>query len=475
MPRPRLAAVASIFALVVIEARAQDPAPAKPALPITRSEFLMPPELAAKLPKLGEILPQPVSIPEPPPHEGAMADIPYSVDVPDILAIDVVNALPGRPISGEYLVRSDGTISLGIYGKLHVRGLTLDQIKLKLLLHLRTYLTDSALGLIAPVEDAARADFYALSPTPMNGQMFDPDRVELPALPAEPARRLDAPPAVDKLPTKAAPNPLPRPRTSDRVAPGTRRRSTRVTARLGTKRQLPKVQVPADAAAAEYKNPMRLVPSEVNFHLSVDVRVYNSRFYYVDGDVGLAGRFPSQGNETVLDAITHAGGLSPTAEPRSISLYRPGRGGMPARVYAIDLAKIKAGEATLNYQLFPGDRLIVERNKVVEVTTQVDRLTGPLNSLLNHWLTYAFTMRAIANMDQPYAATAPQVKLGDKSPSMEGPGPATPAATMNLVRRDYLDMVKKLADPNLREIKPEALGEALTKPSTRGDEPRPKP
>ena len=38
---------------------------------------------------------------------------------------------PARPISGERLVRPDGTISLGFYGDLYVSGLTLSEIKTK--------------------------------------------------------------------------------------------------------------------------------------------------------------------------------------------------------------------------------------------------------------------------------------------------------------------------------------------------------
>ena len=45
----------------------------------------------------------------------------------------------------------------------------------------------------------------------------------------------------------------------------------------------------------------------------VDVTSYNSKVYYVQGDVGVPGQLPITGNETVLDAINYAGGLIPTA------------------------------------------------------------------------------------------------------------------------------------------------------------------
>src|SRR5947209_14860445 len=72
----------------------------------------------------------------------------YVVEPPDLLLVEVLEALPGRPISGERLVRPDGTITLGFYGDLYVSGLTMKEIKEKLVIHLRNYLQDDILGLI---------------------------------------------------------------------------------------------------------------------------------------------------------------------------------------------------------------------------------------------------------------------------------------------------------------------------------------
>ncbi len=69
------------------------------------------------------------------------------------LLIEVLEALPGRPISGERIVRPDGTISLGFYGDLKVVGLTRDQVKAKAIEHLRQWLTDEALGLVVRGKD----------------------------------------------------------------------------------------------------------------------------------------------------------------------------------------------------------------------------------------------------------------------------------------------------------------------------------
>ena len=77
-----------------------------------------------------------------------MIELPYVVEPPDLIMIEVLEALPGRPISGERLVRNDGMISLSFYGEIYVRGLTSTQIKEKVVLHLRKFLPDEVLGLV---------------------------------------------------------------------------------------------------------------------------------------------------------------------------------------------------------------------------------------------------------------------------------------------------------------------------------------
>ena len=77
-----------------------------------------------------------------------MISLPHIIEPPDLVLVEVMEALPGRPISGERLVRPDGTISLGFYGDVQVRGLTIEQVKVKILKHLRTYLTRRGPGLI---------------------------------------------------------------------------------------------------------------------------------------------------------------------------------------------------------------------------------------------------------------------------------------------------------------------------------------
>jgi polysaccharide biosynthesis/export protein len=79
----------------------------------------------------------------------------HVVEPPDLLLVEVLEALPGRPISGERLVRPDGTISLGFYGDVHVAGLTLPEVKEKVIHLLQKYLTDTTLGLVEIDETTA--------------------------------------------------------------------------------------------------------------------------------------------------------------------------------------------------------------------------------------------------------------------------------------------------------------------------------
>jgi protein involved in polysaccharide export with SLBB domain len=192
----------------------------------------------------------------------------YIVDPPDLVLVEVLEALPGRPISGERLVRPDGRISLGFYGELPVAGLTLPQIKERIVLHLRKFINDDVLGLVEFGEDGElKRDAY--------GRIILKD-----------------------------------PRDTDRVF--------------------------------------------------VDVTLYNSKNYYVLGDVLLPGKLPCTGGETVLDAIQYAGGLIPTAEKAHIQLIRSFPKGSPAQVLPINYEEIAMGtDSSTNYMILPGDRLVI--------------------------------------------------------------------------------------------------------------------
>jgi polysaccharide biosynthesis/export protein len=197
----------------------------------------------------------------------------YVVEPPDLILVEVLEALPGRPISGERLVRPDGKISLGFYGDIYVAGLTLPEVKAKIIRRLQKFLTDDALGL--EEMDEATGD-----------PKVDPD-----------------------------------------------------------------------------SNKPILIDLKDSATVFVDVTTYNSKNYYVQGEVVIPGRLPVTGTDTILDAIHYAGGLTPRADHKNVALYRQPKKGGSLQALRVDVDQITMGDdLSTNYQLLPGDRLVVPRD-----------------------------------------------------------------------------------------------------------------
>ena len=94
----------------------------------------------------------------------------------------------------------------------------------------------------------------------------------------------------------------------------------------------------------------------------LDVTAYNSKHYYVQGELNAPGRLPVTGNERILDAIYYAGGLTADADHDQVFLYRQFPGGRPVQTLKIDIDEIMLGDdLSTNYQLQHGDSLVVRR------------------------------------------------------------------------------------------------------------------
>jgi protein involved in polysaccharide export with SLBB domain len=329
----------------------------------------------------------------------------------------VLEALPGRPISGERLVRPDGTINLGFYGEVHVRGLTLPQVKVAVIKHLRKFLTDQALGLRSFDEEEGS---QPPAPPPPNSSVS----------PGNPIESEGKQPRSSSYRFRPSPRPL-KPRSVSRRRAGgpitvrpVRSRSAHEEVQANEEpAQAPnQIKIPAGgkgrititievdgqgSSPAEQRQPApptpsaddilrMIIPPEDSDTVFVDITAYNSRNYYVLGDVAITGRLPWTGEETVLDALQFSGGLMATAEPKDIRLVRPGRGSKPGKVYKVDLAAIQEkGDVTSNFQIFPNDRLLVGRNEVVKKTVEIDRLNAPLQSITSMILQEANMLRAL--------------------------------------------------------------------------------
>ena len=376
------------------------------------------------LPDGESLLPLPeVPFPDdPPPHEGAMIGIPYRVAPPDMISVELLEALPGRPITGQRLVRPDGTISLGFYGDLQVRGLTTVQIKQKIILHMRQYITDEALGLIAHYESADAAEKQPERPKPGAEVPEIPDERSPFNLPAKPVTPPEGPKPKASLESKERrthlaamtqqPKPVRQGKAAEKpvVAPGPPAGEPGVAA--------PPEGIPEQAMP--FSGKVVPIPPSDSDRIFVDIASYNSQVYYVQGDVNKPGRIPWTGSETVLDALIFAGDFDPNADPKTLRVVRPARGGKPSKVYPIDIVAIRErGDVRANLQIFPGDRLIVDRSATVQSTINLNRDAAWMNTLMNTTLTYAFVARNLDKIGEllPEKAgeTTTTVKVGDQS------------------------------------------------------------
>lgn len=409
----------------------------------------------------------PVDIPDdPPPHEGAMITLPYTIDPTDIIVVEVLEALPGRPISGERLVRPDGKISLGFYGEMDVMGLTTVQVKEKLIEHLRHFLTEETLGLHRYIgeaagvpalgEDEAMPGDPELPPLLPRRNPFDPEvkpPVEPP--PAPPADRKQEPdppaPATGSRPSASTP-------TGRHPTRGVVRFSSRQDKPPGPqKAPRPKVRDPLPERPANEApgRPMfptdrpEMVPVEPadSNRAFVDVTAYNSKCYYVQGDVGVPARLPYTGRETVLDALNYSGRLTSSADSNNIHLRRPARGSKPAKDYKIDLEAVHNGEANANLQLFPGDRLVVGRDPVVKASNDLDRLAAPMTTLLNQMFLYGTATRTLtAAGPLDYAV---RLRLGGRTYTIQpDEGAATSKARQDAMMKEFVEVWSALVKRN---------------------------
>lgn len=352
-------------------------------------------------------LPLPRVSHENPPHEGAMIDWPIVLEPPDLITVEVLEGIPGRPITGERLVRQDGTISLEFYGSLYVRGLTPLQVKEKVILHLRKYINDETLGLIESVEPGGDAPDEPEPKQPSPGDQGErstknsamvrnrmgtgksPASIRRTQRPANarlvrPVRRAVAQvPAVD-FDDRMNPNhpesvippseqksvKSPQENPTIRIDGGQAVKITIEVQGKGTN-ELVRPESPTrstEEAPAPDEGPVGVVPPRDSDRVFVDVTAYNHDVFFVLGDVNAPGRLPFTGNETVLDAMRYAGGLSPTADAKDVRLVRPARGGVPAHAYKIDLDAIEnKGDARANLQILPGDRLVVGEDSRIQL------------------------------------------------------------------------------------------------------------
>lgn len=206
-------------------------------------------------------------------------------------------------------------------------------------------------------------------------------------------------------------------------------------------------------------------PSEIN------VRLVNaqSAVYYVLGEVNSAGSFPLIGNETVLDAILTAGGLTDRASPCNIILARPSGPHSCRTVIPICYRHItQQGDTATNYQIMPGDRVYVATRSLMEQVLgcynrrdcphcrgQQCACPGSCAAAVPRTPSYSLPVQTslpetVETLPEPAAsASASRSASTSRTASVPAAGPAAPATSASL--SGFAEVVEESSDSKVRQ------------------------
>lgn len=92
-------------------------------------------------------------------------------------------------------------------------------------------------------------------------------------------------------------------------------------------------------------------------YVTIRIEKIASSEIFLIGEVGKPGAFLATGNDTVLQLLTRAGGLTPFANRHKIRILR--RAGEKITEYIVDYDAIVEGDLKQDILLRPGDRIIV--------------------------------------------------------------------------------------------------------------------
>ena len=267
---------------------------------------------------------------------------PYRVSPGDILLARVANAFEADPIAGAFPVEPDGTINLGAsYGSISVAGKTIPEARAVVV---------EALGKIIKEPKVFLALGQSRAMQQIRGQhLVTPDGyVRLGLYGAAKVVGMTIPEAKKAI-----------------------------EAQLGQYLQEPEI--------------------------SLDVLAYNSKLYYVIFDGGGNGqtilRLPITGNDTVLDAIAQAGGLT-SVSAQQIWVARPSPAGACCdQILPVDWCAITTrGRTATNYQLLPGDRIFVKADPLITTDTRISRVLAPIERLFGFTLLGTATFQSVRNI-----------------------------------------------------------------------------
>ena len=312
----------------------------------TRNPLLeadLPPELV--MPREGDKVTLPPYMIEPPDQllidaVKVVPKAPYRLEPLDTVSIEVLNTLPDQPISGVYQVEATGRINLGpSYGSVQAAGLSIDQlqkmIEEKLAEILREPIVSVALGQTAGAQQIA------------GPHLVNPDG----------------------------------------------------TVSLGTYGRVYVAGMTFDQAEAA-------IEEHLEKHLEdpdvlVDISSYNSKVYYIITQGAGSGdrvvRTPIIGGETVLDAISQLGGLSGISSQKMwIARPAPDKTGYE-QILPVNWDSItRGGQMATNWQLLPGDRLFIAEDPLARFQFNLNRITGPIDSVSGTVLLLTNSVRSLS-------------------------------------------------------------------------------
>jgi polysaccharide export outer membrane protein len=257
----------------------------------------------------------------------------------DVVGVSVSNALPGTSVSNTFTIGPDGSIDLGPpYGPVLIAGLTLEEARSTVTQHLSREIK----GPVATV---------SLVQARGTQQIRGPHLV-----------RQDG------------------------------------TVGLGIYGSVRVVGLTAEQAKQAME--AHLSKYFLNPEVALDITGYNSKIYYVVFEYGTAGqqvsRLPITGNETVLDGIAQMNGLPTVADPNKITVSRPSPTCGVNQILPVDwTAIVDKGDTRTNYQILPGDRIIVKAYVASEIDARLARIIAPIERLLGITLLGSSTINSI--------------------------------------------------------------------------------
>ena len=250
---------------------------------------------------------------------------PYKIEPLDVLQITVDGALPDQPISGLFAVDTGGMVQLGAaYGSVRAAGKSVEEAALAVERHLKAIVAQPKVTL-SLAQTAGQQQI-------VGEHMVGPDG----------------------------------------------------TVNLGTYGSVRVTGLTLEEARQAIEK--HLEKDLLEPKIAVDVFAYNSKVYYVITEGGGSGdrlvRFPVTGNETVLDAIANVGGLAQISS-KIIWVARPAPGEMDCdQILPVSYKDIARGGSTkTNWQLLPGDRVLIAEDRLVAFDATVNKLTAPFERM----------------------------------------------------------------------------------------------